>query len=392
MRLLPVSLSLLLGATACVPTLPTGSDARGNQDSDSGTQSQADTGMMQNQMDAGMQADSSVTPDSGQQTMSDSGTMMTPDSGTMMNWPPAAPRPPMGTALNGPTFRTGWQNPHTLPDSINTVGWEDSSFISADGTTLYFGYSRLDFSVLVFEGRLEVQGPERPGHRGIEFDIYTGTINGNQWQVENLAVNANDMNFPEAAQGVDRNQETMAYIRFTDGIGDVYIARKNGGQWMPGQAIQGGVNTNCSEDNPTLSADGNTLWFDSDYEAGGCRGKDRRRLFVSRYQNGNWSAPELVPGGPNTTDQRWQPFVTDDGQWFYWNGEASDCPADACIYRAPKSGNGWGNREVVVVPSGDVVGLGEVSITADGKYFYFTYVSSEGPMRIQLNIGVAEAR
>src|SRR5262245_27113960 len=83
----------------------------------------------------------------------------------------AAPAPPVAGPLADLELSDGWTNPRFLPEGVNTTGWEDSSFISPDGQTLYFGYSRGNITMLVNSGMSVADGPNRPGHHFDGFDI-----------------------------------------------------------------------------------------------------------------------------------------------------------------------------------------------------------------------------
>ncbi len=317
-------------------------------------------------------------------------------------WPPAAPQPPTGETIVGLDFLADWSSPRALSDSVNTVGWEDSAFISADGTTLYYGFTPLDFSALM-EGREEQTGVTMPGHVGLGFDIYEATISGQDWSVSRSSVN-NVADLHEAAIGLDRDQSTMAFVRF-DPEGDIFLAERDGQDWGTPEMLPAPIHSPCSEDNPHLSPDGKTLYFDSnraDPLASSCldegAGELYRTLYESHLDNGVWSTPVALSGGPNDTLVRWQVFVTESGSHAYWSAGEADCPALACIYRAELLGNGsFGPPELIVrpsAPSGEMhvaIGIGEISITADGRYFYFVYITQDTPGHMQLSLGVAES-
>ncbi|HVO29739.1 MAG TPA: hypothetical protein VMV18_03350, partial [bacterium] len=126
----------------------------------------------------------------------------------------------------------------------------------------------------------------------------------------------------------------------------------------------------------------------------------QRRYVYETHElsDGVWSDPVKVTGGPSDASQQVnsQAFVTLDGSEIYWSGFSTDCPAVGCIYKAPSAGNGtWGAPSVVLAPaatatSGDVIALGEASLTADGHYLYFAYILFGGGTSYDLNIGVVE--
>ncbi|MBI5229240.1 PD40 domain-containing protein, partial [Candidatus Micrarchaeota archaeon] len=55
----------------------------------------------------------------------------------------------------------GWSTPINLGPPINTLGWEDSAFISPDGKTLYFSYANFDWLTLIISGKRVKTGPDK---------------------------------------------------------------------------------------------------------------------------------------------------------------------------------------------------------------------------------------
>src|SRR4051812_8588940 len=102
---------------------------------------------------------------------------------------PAAPVPPTGSPLVGLVLSGGWTNPRRLPAPVNTIGWEDSANISADGKRLYFSYTQYSQQALATSGMFVIYGPTRPGQKGPDFDIYEATITSGGWTVVDSSVN-----------------------------------------------------------------------------------------------------------------------------------------------------------------------------------------------------------
>jgi hypothetical protein len=321
-----------------------------------------------------------------------------------------APDPPVGVAITGITLGDGWTDPRALAAPINTEGWEDSSYISASGRRLYFGYSRLDYDSLS-NGAFALSGPTRMGSTRDAFEIYEATIQSGAWDVLHSTVNYAGPQ-SEAAEGVDDTESVMPLVRFDGSAnqGDVYISKKVGGVWGVATKLPAPINTSCVEDNAAISGDGQRLYFDSnrvDAKGTTCKatsGSETRDIYVSTLTNGAWSDPVLVTGEPAMGVIHWQVYPRKDQTELYWSGYDSMCGNSSCIYRATKKADGsYGDRVVVMkaVPQdqakpGDAYGLGEVSITQDGRYMYFTYILREsvdggfdGGPHDNLSIGVA---
>jgi hypothetical protein len=316
---------------------------------------------------------------------------------------PSAPTPPVGDPLIGLELFDGWTEPRALPAPVNTTGWEDSAFISADGRTLYFGYTRYDYTALSQNQMLVVTGPDRPGQHGNAFDIYEARISGAAWIVDNSTVNDPDPNLSEAAIGVDAWDTTMVYVKFPVGMGtsaDMYLAHKVGSSWSNIQALPAPLNTPCTEDNPTLSRDGATLYWDSnrvDVAGMSCRAETAgpvRNFYRSHFDGSAWSMPEKITSGPAQPPFHWQAFVDDDGESFYFSGADAVSCSNGCLYKSTRLCDGsYGAPAVVARVSGTAAGsvsaIGEMSITADHRFLYFVYQIRDATGHADLSIGVA---
>jgi hypothetical protein len=98
----------------------------------------------------------------------------------------------------------------------------------------------------------------------------------------------------------------------------LFFADKQNGNWGNLQEFE----FNDRETNtvyPAFNKDASVLYFASD-RAGGFGGYD---LYVSRYQNGKWSAPENLGPRINTTDDERFPFLHSSGR-LYFSSEGHD--------------------------------------------------------------------
>jgi hypothetical protein len=313
--------------------------------------------------------------------------------------------PAVGDALTGLELFDGWSDPRALAGDVNTTGWEDSSFIAPGGRTLYFGYTRWDHDELT-DGSpsIVITGPERTGQQGDAFDIWEAALDDSGWHLTNSTANVSG-DIPEAAQGVDRTETEMVFARFV-GPGELYWTTRpsRADAWDAPAALPAPFASACVEDNPHITADGQLLFFDSDRAdatATTCKDPGQPRdLYVAARDGSGWTAPVLVAGTPNTGLTRFQPFATADGGTLYWSGaNADDCTTSfSCVYRAERQvDDSYGTTTLVAraanpmgnAADGDVIALGEVSITEDGQWMYFTYLQRVDVTTTDLSIGVA---
>jgi hypothetical protein len=318
-------------------------------------------------------------------------------------------------AITGLQLFDGWTDPRALPAPVNTVGWEEASQISASGTRLYFSYTPADFTALV-AGVPVLVGPRRPGENRDGLQLFEATFDAGPWVVNVSSASYPGAN-PESFAGLDDAETTMALVRYdgTPNEGDLYLTKLSGGEWAPSTKVPAPVSTPCVEDNPSLSADGQRLYFDSNradptgttcktIDGGSTVGVEYRDLWVSTLSGGVWGVPVLVAGDPAQGTVHWQPYARNDATELYWVGNDAMCGGGTCVYRATRQGDGsWGGKLVVAKTTpyetalpGQAWNVGHVSFTRDGRYMYFSFMAKtdldggfDGGPTVNPDIGVA---
>lgn len=154
-------------------------------------------------------------------------------------------------------------------------------------------------------------------------DFYTSHKEGNKWQkAEPLSTNINTPGFNEGAQSISPDGK---YLFFTgcnrpDGFGrcDIYLSRKEGNQW--GKAINLGstINSEYWESQPSISPDGNTLYFVSN-RPGGIGGYDIWKSTLN--DESKWTLPVNLGPEINTPFDESTPFIHSDGKTLYFSSD-----------------------------------------------------------------------
>jgi outer membrane protein OmpA-like peptidoglycan-associated protein len=115
-------------------------------------------------------------------------------------------------------------------------------------------------------------------------------------------------------------------FRGPDGGGqeDFYVSRKdNSGKWQPALPLQG-INSSGNEGAPTISADGNYMFFAACeempgvYLGGNSQGFGSCDIFYAQKLNGKWTKPVNVGGPINTGHWETQPSFSSDGKTLYF--------------------------------------------------------------------------
>jgi len=193
--------------------------------------------------------------------------------------------------------------PENLGPSVNTENDEYWPCLTADENTLIFTRLLKDST----------------SYAGYQEDFFISKKEGLEW---GLAKDAGlPLNSPlnEGAQTVSADGRFMVFTACgrKDGLGrcDLYYSRKTGDTWSLPKNIGKPVNTVSYETQPSLSADGKTLYFACD-RPGGFGDID---IYVSTLDDQNiWSIPRNLGEIINTTGRDWAPFIHPDNQTLYF--------------------------------------------------------------------------
>jgi flagellar motor protein MotB len=197
-------------------------------------------------------------------------------------------------------------NPVSVGPGINTNDDEYWPSITADGQTLMF--------------TRQVNVINDPGFRGVvQEDFYISHLVNKVWQ---LAFDAGAPLNSMDNEGAQTLSSDGSYMFFTgcnraSGLGscDIYFSAFRYGKWTQPSNVGPPVNTNHWESQPSISADGKTLFFSSN-RPGGFGGKD---LWVSRLnENNHWEEPKNLGSNINTAGDEMSPFIHFDGKTLYF--------------------------------------------------------------------------
>lgn len=155
---------------------------------------------------------------------------------------------------------------------------------------------------------------------------------------------------------------------------------------------------------PTLSTDGNTMFFGRSYQERTADGwsehkrlgpafedirimrvtasdrgaivideaKDDSVLRYARLVDGQWEAPQALPEAINTGQWNAHPFIAPDESYIIWDGQRSGEERNAELFISFKEADGsWGEAmkfgDSINTPSSEFAAF----VTPDGKYLFF---------------------
>lgn len=114
-----------------------------------------------------------------------------------------------------------------------------------------------------------------------------------------------------------------------NGRTDLYVAYKRNGKWVDVTALSSTVNSASYDAQPSVSADGRTLYFVSD-RPGGQGGTD---VYTSTWDGEAWSIAVPV-SGINATSNEMSPVIAADGQTLYFASDRAGGAGGFDIYVA----------------------------------------------------------
>ncbi len=158
----------------------------------------------------------------------------------------------------------------------------------------------------------------------------------------------------------------------------MWTAKFRDGSWQDWQNAGKKLNIDYEIGEMHITADGSTMYFHSG-RAGGKGGYD---IWMTRFLNADWSQPQNVTI-VNTPEIEGWPFVTLDGNELWFTRVYLGSPA---VYRSKKSGNDWGQPELIVSQFAS-----EPSLDSEGN-LYFTHHYFKDNSMLKADIYVARRK
>lgn len=156
---------------------------------------------------------------------------------------------------------------------------------------------------------------------------------------------------------------------------DLFISYRTGDRWSEPQNMGPAVNSRYWDTQPSLSADGRTLYFVSD-RPGGIGGHD---IWVTqRHESGRWG--EAVNLGPqiNTRGDEVAPFIHVNGQTLFFASDNYPGYGGYDLYKSERTAEGWGKPVNLGYPINDHRNQMGLFITADSKKGYYSHEENIG--------------
>lgn len=198
-----------------------------------------------------------------------------------------------------------------LGENINSVDDEYWPSITVDGKTIIF--TRL----------LGSNTPAAERKTMVQEDFFTSNLANKIWQpCEPISTINTEYN--EGAQTISSDGKLLFFTACTrsDGWGscDIYFSRNKGGNWSVPQNAGEPINSLAWESQPSISANGEILFFVSNRK-GGKGGMDIWKCKLKGFSEWGkpvWGYPVNLGDSVNTPGNEMSPFIHSDGKTLYF--------------------------------------------------------------------------
>ncbi|NUO01513.1 MAG: PD40 domain-containing protein, partial [Saprospiraceae bacterium] len=252
--------------------------------------------------------------------------------------------------------------PTPLPGDVNTPNNESLPVFTADGSMLVYTFMS-----------------------GGREDLYASRLLDSIWQAGE-SIEAVNTPQNEGAQALSADGKLLIFTacnRMGDmGSCDLHFSEWRNGTWTAPANMGKPINTGAWESQPSLSADGKTLYFASE-RAGGKGGRD---LWVSKRQSsGRWSEPVNLGDSLNTKDNEASPFIHPDGQTLYFMSEGHPGMGGYDLFFSRKTADGtWSKPKNLGYPINTSANEGALVVSLDGQTAYFSGDKTDGKGGVDL--------
>ncbi|MBX7108346.1 MAG: OmpA family protein [Chitinophagales bacterium] len=244
-------------------------------------------------------------------------------------------------------------NPETLGDAINTDAPEYLPSLTGDEKTIIF--------------------TRRPGNgRSSNEDFFESHMVSEQWSHATPLTEINTA-YNEGAQSITPDGNIIYFVVCDkpNGYGscDIYFTQKRGDEWSVPENVGAPVCSNAWETQPSIAADGKTLYFVSTRQ-GGKGGSDI--WYSVKDKNGRWSVPQNAGDSVNTSFDEKTPFIHPDGKTLYFSSSGHPGMGKDDIFFSRKNDDGrWGMPVNLGYPINTKNAENSFIVSLDGKHAYF---------------------
>jgi outer membrane protein OmpA-like peptidoglycan-associated protein/tetratricopeptide (TPR) repeat protein len=221
---------------------------------------------------------------------------------------------------------------------------------------------------------------ERPGDKYTDDeDIVISERKGESWgEPKSISPLINtDQN--EGTSSISGDGKTLVFTSCNkkDGLGacDIYISYKTGEEWSTPLNLGSKVNSAQWESEPSLSADGRTIYFSSDRK-GGYGGEDI--YYTTLANDGTWSTAKNIGKSINTRYREVAPFIHANGKTLFFSSTGHLGMGGFDIFYSKLTDSSWSSPKNVGYPINDFKNNNSIFIAPDNRKAYYSVDESDG--------------
>ena len=240
-----------------------------------------------------------------------------------------------------------------LSDSVNRFALQYFPVLTIDNQTMV--YTKRDGSGIQYDEDIVISAKENGQWKpavGISYTINT--------------------RFNDGACAISADGRTLIFTscegRKSFGSCDLYYVIRQGEEWGKPKNLGKTVNSAHWDSQPSLSADGKTLYFVSNRPGG----YGKRDIWVTRQENGEWKKPVNLGPDINTARDESTPFIHFNGKSLFFASQGHVGLGGYDIYVSERDGERWSIPKNLGYPTNDFEDQSGLFIAADGKTAYYT--------------------
>lgn len=237
-----------------------------------------------------------------------------------------------------------------LPLEINRYKLQYLPTMTVDGATMI--YTKRD----VFSG---------------DEDIVVSHKKNGKWESSQSISHRINTPLNEGACTISADGRTMIFTscdrRDAYGSCDLFISTKTGEAWSRPKNLGKRVNSRYWESQPSLSADGKTLYFTSN-RPGGFGGRD---LWVTKNVDGKWREPANLGKTINSFKDETTPFIHFNGKNLFFSSNSYEGMGGFDLFSAELQDSTWTKPKNLGYPINTFRDEVAFLVTSDGKEGYF---------------------
>ncbi|MDA3883165.1 MAG: OmpA family protein [Bacteroidales bacterium] len=226
----------------------------------------------------------------------------------------------------------------------------------------------VDDQVLIFTSL--IPSPQSPIDQE---DLFYSVQTDNGWSPRKSFSEPINTPANQGAQSISADGQRMIFTacNMPGGYGscDIYITEFDGRTWSKPQNIGEAINSKYWESQPSLSADGKTLYFVSNRPGG----HGKKDMWVSKQTDIGWTPPKNLGEPVNTSGNDESPFIHADGVTLYFASDGHSGVGKSDLYKSTlKDAKHWTTPQNLGYPINTHTAELRIIVNASGEKAYFS--------------------